>query len=137
MCKHVLKSLYTERERKTCTEDPKALLIMCSQFKDFKDNSGKPVNQNGTTIKYKILTKHSNNLASLQKQNKQITTSGTIGSKKELTAQPTTRMQTNLVGNFPKLVSTLNQASFSRIEVFKFQRRGPCHISHEQVRCRC
>jgi len=137
MCKHELKSLYTERERKTCAEDPKAFLIMSSQFKDFKDNSGKPVNQNGTTIKYKILTKHSNNLASLKKQNKQITASDTVRSKKELTEQSTTHTQINLVGNFPKFVSTLNQASFSGIEVFKFQSRGPCHVSHKQVRRRC
>jgi hypothetical protein len=66
---------------------------MCSQFKNFKDNSGKTMNQNGTTIKYKILTKHCNNFASLQKQNRQITNSGTIRSKKEITPQPTTHTE--------------------------------------------
>lgn len=88
MCKHAFSHLEREK-KKTCAEDSEALLIMCSQFKNFKDNSRKTMYQNGTTIKYKILAKHSNNLASLQKQNKQLNTSGTIRSKKELTAQPT------------------------------------------------
>lgn len=125
------------RQKKTCAEDSKSFFIMRSKFKNFKDNSRKTMNQNSTTIKYKILTKHSNNLASLQKQKKKQLTNHTNRSKKDLANSTTNHRQTNLVGDFPKLVSTLNQTSFCRIEVFKFQSRCSCHISHKQIRRRC
>jgi hypothetical protein len=53
-------------KKKTCAENPEEFLILSCCLQHFQHNSGKAMHQNGTTIKYKILTKHCNDPACLQ-----------------------------------------------------------------------
>ncbi len=55
-----------KNEYNTCAENPEEFLILSCCLQHFQDNSGKPMYQNCTTIKYKILTKHCNDPACLQ-----------------------------------------------------------------------
>lgn len=55
---------------KTCAKHSKKLLVLCGSLQNFQNNSRETVDQNCTTIKYEVLTKHCNNSPSLQRQKK-------------------------------------------------------------------
>ena len=49
----------------TCAENSKELVVLCSGLEYFENNSRESMNQYGTTIENKVLTKHCDYLTSL------------------------------------------------------------------------
>lgn len=64
----ILKKIRCFRESRTCAQDSKELVILCSEFENLKHESGETVNKNCATVEYKILAQHCNDFASLKKE---------------------------------------------------------------------
>lgn len=59
---------YKGMEKQTCAENSEDFFILCCCLQNFQYNSWEAMHQNGTTIKYKILTKQRNGPACLKQE---------------------------------------------------------------------